>query len=473
MGHLLVLYCILIASWRAATAWVECESGGICPDGNTCCEKTATATVSTKKHHGSVCISGSVGDIGMCCNDEAVTGCHGGFTCANGTAKENLATSYYCERLDKTDFSLPNRVPRYTLCLVPAPVLQTIHGFSVVDSNPNKPKLAYLSTMGAIDSTSPDILNLHARVQTVIIVVHGSSRNPNDYICCTNAALPSSEQFPTNSTTMLIAPWFLAPRDNVTEVFNFDGSTSVPLYWFVDGPHYHTWRFGANALNANLSSYTAMDTIVNHLVQDFLRFPLLERIIVAGHSAGGQLVHRWAVLSGSHAFAASLQHDFRSRPVAIRVVVANPKSYCYLDGRRFIDGEFRLLVQDEKAECLPYNKWQWGLDDGPFLSIPYRDEAFALAGGRAKVVGRYAMRDVVYLSGELDILPNGNCMAQLQGAYRKERSERYFASLKKIYGWQPHRRLVVSQVHHDHCLIFQSPEGHRAFFESYEQSYIL
>jgi hypothetical protein len=83
------------------------------------------------------------------------------------------------------------------------------------------------------------------------------------------------------------------------------------------------------------------------------------------------------------------------------------------------------------------------------------------------------MRDVVYLSGELDILPNGNCMAQLQGAYRKERSERYFASLEKIYGWQPHRRLVVSQVHHDHCLIFQSPEGHRAFFESYEQSYIL
>jgi hypothetical protein len=92
--------------------------------------------------------------------------------------------------------------------------------------------------------------------------------------------------------------------------------------------------------------------------------------------------------------------------------------------------------------------------------------SIAEAGGKDAVVTRYATRDIVYLSGELDVIPNGYyCMERIQGKNRRVRSERFYESLKIIYGGrQVHRRLVVRGVHHDHALMFQSLEGREAMF---------
>ena len=175
---------------------------------------------------------------------------------------------------------------------------------------------------------------------------------------------------------------------------------------------------------------------------------------MAGHSAGGQYVQRWALLSG-----------VQPRRLDVRTVVANPRSFCFLDDRRFVNGTFRVPPVDLVAACPDYNAWEWGLDNtANRLPTPYKDRAIVAAGGTDAVVQRYQTRQVVCLAGELDLDESGNCRAMFQGKSRRERSQHFMASLRYIYGRPAHHRLVVHGVHHDHCLMFQSPEGRQALF---------
>lgn len=371
-----------------------------------------------------------------------LTGCGEGFLCARDPDDESLRG--FCIRRDARNEELPDRVPRYKLCALDKEVLQNVHGLAI---GPHAPRLAYLSTMGAIDAKDEPTLSRHAKVETLLVMVHGSGRNADDYICSTHAATPSPE------TTLIVTPWFVAPEDLPV---NLTGDAPhEPLVWAEEGPIYHTWRYGADAMNAPVSSYQAVDALLEYTIGSFVQFPKLRRIIVAGHSAGGQLTQRWALLTSHQAF--------HSR-VHVRVVVANPKSYGYLNAQRFINGSLRSPTEEQIANCPTYNEWQWGLDGGDFLPTPYKDRAIEAVHEVGAIIERYALRDVVYLVGEMDVLPNGDCEARMQGSYRRERSAHFFASLKAVYGRQVHHRLVVAGVHHDHALMFQSPEGQVALF---------
>lgn len=441
-------------------AWHSCgDEKGICPDGNACCPSSTDGL--------STCVPGKPGKLGSCCTDveNGTTGCREGFECA----RDERLGYFFCKKIDSDDDTEPDHVPRYKLGSLPDPVLKQVHGFAITDE-PEEPQLAYLSTMGAIDSRDPETLNRHAKVHTLLIVVHGSSRNVDDYICCTNSALPADQQDPSTSNTMVVAPWFLTPYDmpvNITS--ETAGSTVEPLVW-ADvtmagndlGPMYHSWRWGADAINADISSYGTIDAIVDRVLQDTVRFPSLESIVVTGHSAGGQLTQRWALLSNSQAFV-NPSKGYVPR-AHTRVVVANPKSLCWLDDRRYVNGTLRVPDADDIDDCPWYNEWEWGLGEGDSLDMPYKDIAVNAAGGIEAVVQRYPTRDIVYLAGEKDVLLNGQCMATMQGSFRRARSEHFFESLREIYGYAVHHRLVVSGVNHDHCLMFQSPEGRQALF---------
>lgn len=439
-------------------AWHTCPTGGICPDGDKCCP--------TQVSGHSRCLSGKNISEGDCCTDDDLntgvsTGCEAGFVCTIYSDDKK----YGCNRTDSAEEGSPDRLPRYQLCDVPEEVLKQLYGLPVLQTNYVResvqvPEIAYLSTIGAIDSKDPNVIELQEKVHTVVVMVHGSSRNVDDYICCTNSALPLEEQNPKNSTIMIVTPWFMSPDDPFTQ-FHGKDTTVLPLRWAEYGPIDHTWRYGADAINFNFSSYAAIDSIVNAFVRDSIRFASLQTIIVAGHSAGGQLTQRWSLLSNSNAFP---RESFHPR-VTTRVVVANPKGYCFLDNRRVDhDGNFKVPSPDAIDICPSFNEWEWGLGEGNDLPTPYKDEAISVAGGISTVVHRYATRDVVYLSGEMDVLLNGECEERLQGINRKERSEHFFQALKYYYGKPTHRRLVVPSVNHNHCLMFQSIEGRLALF---------
>jgi len=363
-----------------------------------------------------------------------------------------------------------------------------------VDDDAESPQLAYMSSMGALDSSDPVDLSNHQRVQTLVIMIHGSGRNADDYLATTNCALPVSQQDPSTSSIMIVTPWFLAPDDGPVEFYH-KNTTTEPIRWSDSGPIWHTWRYGADAINGhNFSSYDAVDVLIDRIYQDPLRFPHLQHIVVAGHSAGGQYTQRWALLSNNPIFDAMTtsippqhqeMHHYQRRqrryqsvspeefsrpsPVSIRIVVANPKSFCFLDNRRYFRDVFRKPHKLEIGDCTTYNEWEWGLDNTTnYLPTPYKDRAIVMAGGVDAVVQRYATRNVIYLAGELDVLPNGDCQAKLQGPYRRKRSEHFFASLSEIYGHgqHVHHRFVVKGVYHNHGLMFQSPEGYLAMFGS-------
>jgi pimeloyl-ACP methyl ester carboxylesterase len=440
-----MLFMIHLALSALSSAWKDCGDGSFCPDGNTCC----SFSIGTTRQ--SVCITGhatnddennTTDTSGACCNDTfESTGCGADYQCADG--------NFCALRADAKDpTTKPDRLPRYKLCSVPNKVLQTPHAFAI---EPHQPRLLYLSTKGSLDVA----IQQHAQVETLLIMIHGSGRNVDDYICTTTAALPDNNAS-SSSSVMVVTPWFLAPEDH----YNATNGT-VPLVWTDDGPIWHTWRYGADAANANISSYATIDAIIHHVAANKLQFPKLRRIVVAGHSAGGQFVQRWALLS-------TAMDNYPN--VNVRVVVANPKSFCYLDNRRHINNVFHVPGQIEIGNCTTYNEWEWGLADGNYLPTPYKDRAIQAAGGANAIVARYATRNVVYIAGELDVLLNGDCEANMQGPYRRKRSENFFDSLKQVYGHQVHRRLVVAGINHDHALMFQSPEGRQALFGTFGET---
>ena len=449
-SFLLVLFLLVVS----CTGWEQCSEeagGGICPDRATCCPTTTRGV--------SGCISAKAKDpsgMARCCDDRS-TGCGYGYTCAkeeNDDESNQGHNSLFCKLQDNSDHDPENfDSPRYQLCSVPTEY-QKLHGFPMMteEDNTNRFRLAYYSNMDSV--TVPQ--NRHLRVETVLIMIHGSARNADDYFCAALSVMAldnKNKKNATNSDTVLVlAPKFAAPED--------EPSLDNALVW-VDHdeniPLSHTWRYGADAMNAPISSFAALDSLVEYLVQAKVQYPNLRRIVVAGHSAGGQITQRWALLSNSPAW----------ETIDVRAVVANPRSYSYLDGRRIAaDGTtFEVPDEDDIAFCEDYNKWTWGLEPGGRLVCPYKDNALKITPADT-MTERYATRKVIYLAGEHDTISLFDACetSNFQGENRNERAKNFVQGLKEYFGRPVHALHIVPGSPHDHSLMFQSEAGQRAIF---------
>jgi hypothetical protein len=453
--------------------WTICNgTGAVCPDGNLCCGSH-------------LCLSGTddTASDSVCCSDDSSTGCGENFICS-------LDNSSMCTALDPEWDQVPAHLPRHKLCSV-TPAMTHTYAIPFPMSNQGSmdkkvPVATYLSTLGPIHEEN----TVFADVQRIIILIHGSRRNVDDYVCCTSAAIPEATAgFHSSDSVLIIAPWFPAAEDGILNVtvtpsqINISSQFDV-LRWIGNSPThiFHTWRYGAGAINdPSISSYDVVDFMLTHYIYDTHKFPSLNSVVVTGHSAGGQFVQRWTLLSN-----AIRDHDLEivAGSPAVRTVVANPKSFAYLDARRWMvstgassmdleEMEFRVPTAIEQSQCPSYNEWEWGLDprESPLLA-PYVQNAIEMAGGKDVIVQRYSRREIIYLSGEQDILWNGDCNDQAQGPNRRTRSERFFAALKYVYNATKvqHERWVIPDVHHDHCLMYQSLQGRKALFGIWNSS---
>ena len=122
-------------------------------------------------------------------------------------------------------------------------------------------------------------------IREVVFMQHGLQRNGNDDYTAGADLLQASGHNPDE--VLLIAPNFPGTPD---EGKGFDG---MPV-WSVDG-----WIDGFNATNApytDLSSLKVLNDLIGY-VTDPARAPNVKRVTVAGHSGGGQIVQRYAVLN--------------------------------------------------------------------------------------------------------------------------------------------------------------------------------
>jgi len=237
--------------------------------------------------------------------------------------------------------------------------------------------------------------------------------------------------------TIVIAPLFPIPAD--IEAHALPASV---LRWGVED-----WKSGRPALApAPVSVFDAVDTIVARLADKRL-FPHLRTIVIAGHSAGGQLVQRYAAVGHANARAGT--------GIAVRYVVANPSSYLYFGNARP-----KPLAPDDKP-CHAVDHWPYGFEG--------RLPAYVQVTP-AQAEATYVAQDLVYLLGTDDVDPrhpelDKSCAAETQGATRLERGRAYFAALRASEGGLASQRIVeVPGVGHHGRAMFTSAAGVAVLF---------
>ncbi|MGC3964596.1 MAG: hypothetical protein QM803_15095 [Rhodocyclaceae bacterium] len=277
------------------------------------------------------------------------------------------------------------------------------------------------------------------QVERAVIVFHGVNRDAANYLRYARTALHDAGA--SESSILIVTPQFLSTADIR------DGADADVLRWRRAG-----WEDGLPAAApASIGSFEAIDAILARL-SDRTRFPMLHEVVLAGHSGGGQLVQRYAVVGQGDA-------TLSERGVSVRYVVANPSSYLYFSNARPVgDGAFAAV---DEATCPAANRWKYGWDGAP---------AYAHALSPSAYEARYAARDVIYLLGGADTRPDHpaldkSCAGEAQGAWRLMRGQSYVTYLRQRDPALRHRAWIVPKVGHNAGHMFDSVCGRAALFD--------
>lgn len=293
---------------------------------------------------------------------------------------------------------------------------------------------------------SLDLAGDLSRIRHVVLVQHGIQRNADDYYASAYQLLQqsglSAEQL---QQVLLLAPKFLAPADLKK------GFSDMPV-WPPQG-----WPGGDEAISAlpGLSAFSVYDELLASLLQPG-RLPALQSITIAGHSAGAQLVQRYAILN-------SEDEAIRARGIKLHYVIANPSSFLYLDDQRP-----RLskpgFGTDAATSCPDYNQYRYGLQQLP---------AYAQLRDGPALMRRFLQRQVDYLAGTADRDPNHplldkSCAAEAQGDSRLARAHFYwlYELQAAIMQTNRHSYTEVLGVAHQQSRMFGSVCGARLLFDA-------
>jgi len=272
-----------------------------------------------------------------------------------------------------------------------------------------------------------------------IIVVHGLQRDANNSFVAIHKAVETANE----SNVVIMAPVFFNGYDKGK--FPWDGkATSNQLVWKGN-----EWCEGGNnqypTKIPGVSSFDALDAAIAYFT-DKKRFPMIKNIILAGHSAGGQTVQRYIILS-----------DDPPESITFRSVIANAGSYTYFSPNRF------KPVPDD---CTGFNNWKYGLEN---CQLTYRAYHFAHNASSTHLPTRYLTRQVRYLYGTADLgAEDQGCAAKTQGANHYERGQLFWKHITESYPgpWVDSIQKVayVEGVRHNEAAMWKSKEGQAAFF---------
>ena len=265
-----------------------------------------------------------------------------------------------------------------------------------------------------------------AKVERVFVLVHGLQRDGDAYY---KTAIGATQDAGEIGRTLVIAPQYHAV-DGTCKDKPEPGETIFAC---------RGWSDGNSTKAAPRNSFAALDGLLRMVASRDL-FPSLKEIVVAGHSAGGQFVQRYAATNRIDGTLA----------VPIRYVVANPSSYLYLESWR--------PVQNPGASCPQFNRYKYGFDGMT---------GYPLEAGTASIRKNYPGRDVTYLLGELDTTDEHSmdktCPAMAQGPNRLQRGLAYFDRLNQTFKTS-HKLVRVPGCGHSGECMYRSENGRRAVF---------
>lgn len=282
--------------------------------------------------------------------------------------------------------------------------------------------------------TSADWTVPHPEFSRAVLIFHGLLRNANAYFDAGLQAQAAAGE--AGKTALIVAPQFLAAFD--IPAHHLPGAT---LGWAYD-----RWARGEPALTpAPLSGFDAIDAVLAHLADRSL-FPNLSTVVIAGFSAGAQIVQRYAVVGHGE--------DALTRAgITTRYIVSDPSSFLYFTADRPVPS----------PGCKTVDSWHYGFSTGV---PPY------VQGTPDALEQRYAARDVTYLMGTADTDPNHpvldtSCAGEAQGPQRFARGHAYFAMMQARHGASLRQHLIdVPGVAHEGQKMFNSACGLALLFGS-------
>ena len=272
-------------------------------------------------------------------------------------------------------------------------------------------------------------------------MVHGTNRNADRYFATATAAAFLAGAL---DDTVVIAPRIIACQDK---------PEPNEVLWSCSGD---SWRSGGPAAShPALSSFDLSDEILRMLARRST-FPNLHAIVIAGHSAGGQYVTRYAMSNRVH----------EALGVPVTYVVANPSSYAWPAATRPLpsgDAEAAGAKDGWKSEalhtnftygpyepaaCPAFNRWPFGLEN--------RDAGYTAGISDEELKRQLVARPTTYVLGQVDTLPLGgfdsSCGAMAQGPTRRARGEAFVKFVNGSLGAK-HRAVIVSECgHNDRCI---------------------
>jgi pimeloyl-ACP methyl ester carboxylesterase len=296
------------------------------------------------------------------------------------------------------------------------------------------------------------------RIRRALIMIHGTLRNGDLYFETATGAAFFAHAL---DDTMVIAPAFRSAQGDCK-----DALAAHEVSWSCHGD---SWRSGGTAASdAGLTSFDFMDAIVRRLA-DRRIFPNLKTVVVAGHSAGGQFVARYAMANRIDGKVG----------VHMAYVVANPSSYAWPDASRplpegdaeparaakgwELEGQphtgFRYGPFADAARLPDYNRWPYGLED--------RKGGYTAQMSDAQLRAQLASRPITFLLGQVDVLPLGgfddSAEAMAQGPTRRARGEAFVRYITTALGAKA-KAVIVEECGHNNRCIFTDPAGLAAIF---------
>lgn len=291
-------------------------------------------------------------------------------------------------------------------------------------------------------SYSLDLRN--ERITRLLVMVHGKNRDADNYYSTAMAAAFLAHAM---QDTAIVAPYMASSARDCE-----DPVTPPQVDFSCTGD---SWRAGASALShPHLTSFDFVDEILRKASSGV--FPNLRRIVVAGHSAGGQFTMRYAM--------SNKLHD--KLGVELSYVVANPSSYPWPDSARPLPkgdahpSAAQAAWEDEHpharfefgaidaSRCPDFNRWPFGLEA--------RNTGYTRDIASERLVRQLARRPTVYVLGQIDVLPvagfDSSCAAMLQGPTRRARGEAFVAYMQQRWHAHHHVRIVADCGHNARCI---------------------
>jgi hypothetical protein len=286
-------------------------------------------------------------------------------------------------------------------------------------------------------NSNHDIAKKNTQLTRLIVAIHSSSYNANEYL---DTTYQLAKQMGENNTTLIFAPHFLR-QSKIPDTAKADH-----IYWKVY-PFAGTSKGVVNGNKARISPYEILDRIINELVA----YHKIKELVIYGHSAGGQFVNRYIGYS-----------RFNKEGIDVRYIVLAPSSYLYFDTNRMVEGQSNHFATPNLPHQ-KYNRWKYGLDK---LYAVFKRNSVTPKMFREQ----YKNANVTYLVGSRDNNPNHRTLdkkiaAKLQGETRLQRAKIYYNYLQFYFGKSitlKQKLYIIEGVGHSGKKLISSSEGQKA-----------